>query len=391
MYDAIVVGAGYAGSISARKLAEECGAKVLLIDRRNHIAGNMYDEVDKEGVLVHKYGPHIPVMNEEKSYEFLSRFTEWNQYEHSVNAEIEGIEVPLPINFTSLDRLFDKKIAEEMKKKLVEEYGKDAQVPILQMRQSKDKVIQELGEYIFEKVFLHYTMKMWDLRPEEIDPSVTARIPVRLSYDDRHFTHKIQVMPKDGFTKLFENMLDHPNIDVKLEVDSKDILRIDVENKKVFYLGKEFNGQVIYTGALDYLFEYEYGVLPYRALEFEFETHRCDYIQDSPVLNWPDSRPATRRTEMKRLTNQMIEGVTTTITEYPGEYNKDANQWNEPYYPIITDACIELYNRYKSKLEGFDNFHLIGRLADYKYYNMEATILATFDKCEMDIIPKIKR
>lgn len=385
MYDVIIIGCGFAGAISARRIAEECNKKVLIIDRRNHIAGNMYEEKDSQGVIIHKYGPHISVLNEDKSYEFLSRFTEWTSYEHRVNAEIDGQEVPLPINFTGIDKLFNEEEAQNIKIKLITAYGENAQVPILEMKKSNDEIIRAFAEFVFEKVFLHYTMKMWDLTPEEIDPSVTARIPVRLSYDDRHFTHRIQVMPRHGFTKLFENMLDHPNIRVQLGVDSKDILKVDSKENKVYYNDKEFKGTVIYTGALDYLFDYEYGVLPYRSLEFVFEQHDKEYVQDTPVLNWPDDRSATRRTEMKRLVNQYVKSVTTTITEYPGAYNKDADKWNEPYYPIITEECINMYNKYKCKLDGMQNFYLMGRLADYKYYNMEATVLRTLEMSDIII------
>lgn len=377
MYDSIVIGAGYAGSIAARRLAEEAGKKVLLIDKRNHIAGNMYDEYDEAGILVHRYGPHISVMNEERVYSFLSRFTKWNPYHHYVKAEIDGVEVPLPINFTSIDLLLPLDKAIYLKRKLTELYGFGSNVAVLEMRKSDDPVICEFAEYIFEKVFLHYTMKMWGLRPEEINPAVTGRIPIRLSYDNRHFLHTYQVMPKDGFTALFKNMLDHPNIELMLGTASGDVLKVDEVEGKILFKGEEFKGQVVYTGAIDELFDFDHGALPYRSLRFEFATWKKDYIQDSTVLNWPDDRAATRRTEMKRLTNQKLEGVTSTIIEYPGAYKRGDEVFGEPLYPIDRDECIALYRSYFDRTKKFSNLILVGRLADYKYYNMEAVISRT--------------
>lgn len=384
MYDAIVIGAGYAGGIAARRLAEEAGKKVLLIDKRNHIAGNMYDEYDDAGILVHRYGPHISVMNEERVYNFLSRFTDWQPYHHYVKAEIDGVEVPLPINFTSVDLLFPMEKALYLKQKLTEMYGFGSNVAVLEMRRSNDSVIREFAEYVFEKVFLHYTMKMWGLRPEEINPAVTGRIPIRLSYDNRHFLHTYQVMPKDGFTALFKNMLDHPNIELRLGTASGDVLKIDETQGKIYFKGEEFKGQVIYTGALDELFGFDHGALPYRSLRFEFETLKKDYVQDSTVLNWPDDRSATRRTEMKRLTNQKLAGVTSTIIEYPGAYVRGDKVFGEPLYPIDRDDCIALYKDYFDRTKKFPNLILAGRLADYKYYNMEAVISRTLKV--MDVV-----
>ena len=388
MYDYIIVGAGYAGAICARKIAEELDAKVLLIDKRDHIAGNMYDFYNEDGILVHKYGPHISVMNEKKSFDFLSRFTEWIPYHHTVKAEIDGVQVPLPFNLTAIDLLFEVDEAIRLKEKLIDAYGFDSNIPILELRKSNDDEIKCLAEFIYEKVFVHYTMKMWGLSPDEIDPTVTARIPVRLSYDNKHFLHKYQVMPKEGFTRLFEKLLDHHNITIRLNTNSLDVLQLK-EDKSVLFDGQVYEGNIIYTGALDELFGYKYGTLPYRALEFEFETYKKDYIQESTVLNWPDDRPATRRTEMKRLTGQQMDGVTSTIVEYPGEYNKDAEKFNEPYYPIVSDKCISQYEKYVEELNNYPQIQIVGRLADYKYYNMEATILRALQIAE-DIVRNAK-
>ncbi len=385
MYDFIVVGAGYAGAVCARMIAEQLNKKVLIVDRRPHIAGNMYDFTDENGLLIHQYGPHISVMNEEKVFDLLSRFTEWIPYHHTVRAEVDGIEIPLPFNLTGIDYLFDVKKALRLKERLIELYGFGANIPILQLLEADDEEIQRLANYIYEKIFLHYTVKMWDLSPLEVDASVTARIPVRLSYDNRHFQHKYQVMPKKGFTCLFENMLNHRNITVQLDIEAKDMIRMDEKHGKIFFYENEFSGGLIYTGALDELFDFQFGELPYRSLEFEFKMWQKDHIQDSSVLNWPDDRPATRRTEMKRLTGQRKDNVTVTITEYPGAFQRGASGYAEPYYPIVNEECQKIYQKYKKKAEKFPQLVPVGRLADYKYYNMEATILRALDVFEHNI------
>lgn len=379
MDDVIVVGAGYAGAVCARRIAEELGKRVLLIEKRSHIAGNMYDAYDAHGILVHQYGPHISVMNEERVFRFLSRFTEWVPYHHTVRAEIDGRKVPLPFNLTSIDLLFPVEEAVALKEKLTAAYGFDANIPILELRRSQDAEVQKLAEYIYEKVFVHYTMKMWGLSPDEIDPAVTARIPVRISYDNKHFLHKYQVMPKDGFTKLFEKLLNHPNITVQLNTDARKVLALEEKNHTVLYQGQRFEGTVVYTGAIDVLLKERYGALPYRSLEFQQETYDKDYMQEETVLNWPDERRATRRTEMKRLTGQKLEGKTTLLTEYPGTYRQGSDRFGEPYYPINREENSLLYEQYAAELSKYRQVLPVGRLADYKYYNMEAVILRAFE------------
>ena len=375
MKKVLIVGAGYAGAVCAQRFAEAGGYQVHIIDRRPHIGGNMYDSYNKDGILVHWYGPHISVMNNQRTFEFLSKFTEWVPYHHRVNVDIDGVEVPLPINFTSIDLLYPVDQAMSIKKILMENYGEGTNVPILELRKSTDSRIQEFANDIFEKVFFHYTAKMWGLAPEEIDPSVTGRIPVRLSYDNRHFLHKYQVMPKLGFTHLFEKMLNHPNISISLGVNAEHILKLDNVNKRVLVSGETFEGLVIYTGALDELFQFSKGELPYRSLRFQWETSHRNYVQDSTVLNWPDTRPETRRTEMKRLTGQKKEGITTTLVEFPGEYKRGSTVFGEPFYPIDAVPYKEIHRKYLEELKQYPQIIPVGRLADYKYYNMEAVIL----------------
>lgn len=374
MQDVVVVGCGYAGVVSARILAEKYHKKVLILEKRKTIAGNMYDYKDEHGILVHKYGPHISVMNEESVYSFLSQYTNWIPYEHHVNAEIDGVEVPLPFNLHALEILFEKKKGELLKTKLIEQYGFGNQVPILKLQQEKDADIAVLADYIYKKIFLDYTEKMWGIPPTQLDPTVTGRIPVRISYDNRHFLHKIQVMPENGFTCLFEKMLAHPNIQIQLNCDAKSRLRLDFDTNQIYLDNCLFHGDVIYTGEIDSLAQNKFGKLPYRSLKFRSETLNKDFLQNTPVLNWPDKRPATRRTEMKLLTQQKVDGVTTLITEYPGTYDEKSEDYSEPYYPIINEDNMKVYHLYKHALSNFCNLHLLGRLAEYRYYNMESVI-----------------
>ncbi len=375
MFDFVVVGCGYAGAVSARIVAENLNKKILILEKRSHIAGNMYDDYNEVGVLVHRYGPHISAMNDKRTYDFLSRFTDWVPYEHKVLAQIDDKKVPLPINLNSIKTLFPEKY-NELSNVLISEYGFGSSVPVLSMMKSNIEEIKNLADFLYRKVYLEYTIKMWDLDPKQIDASVTGRIPFRVSFDDRHFLHKYQVMPKNGFTKLFENMLDHPNIKIELGINAKDRISVDFNKNSIFYDGKKFDGKLIYTGSLDELCGYEYGRLPYRSLKFKFDNYNENYVQPCAVLNWPDKRPETRRTEMKRLTGQILPNVTTTITEYPGKYNENSLDFNEPYYPIIKKEYLDTYRKYVDKLENIKNFYYTGRLACYKYYNMEDAILS---------------
>lgn len=381
-YDVIVGGAGYAGSIMARKYAD-LGKKVLLVDRRKHIGGNMYDYKNDSGILIHKYGPHIAYMETDKAYNFLSQFTEWNKYEHRVNVEIQGKEVPLPFNLTCIDIMFNSEKATKLKDILISKYGMDSKVPVLDMLNSDNKDLNELARFIYDNIFVDYTTKMWGLNPKEISQAVTGRVPVRISYDNRHFVSRIQVMPKYGFTKIFENMLNHENIDILLGEDVRKVVIFNKNNKTFYYNNQVFNGTYVYTGALDELLNYKFGELSYRSLEFKIENHNVDKIQETGTLNWPDKRPETRRSEMKILTSQQdIKGTTVTLTEYPELCNRYAEHWNEPYYPIPSDENESNYKLYYNELSKIKNLVLIGRLAEYKYYNMEAIVLRALELFE---------
>lgn len=369
-FEYIVVGCGFAGSVMARKLAEEGDKKVLVIDKRSHLGGNAYDFVDEAGVLIHKYGPHIFHTNKEKVYNYLSNFTKWYDYSHEVVGSIDGKYIPIPFNLNALKLVYTEEKAARLKEKLLNIYGMDKKVSILELQNQKDEELIELGKYIYEKVFLHYTMKQWGQKPNEIDKSVIARVPVHISYDNRYFQDKFQGVPKEGYTKVFENLLDHPNITVKLNMDARDILFLKEDN--IFIDNKPFNGGVIYTGAIDELMSCKYGRLPYRTLDFKFETYKADYFQPKGTVNYTVDKPYTRITEFKYLSGQKLDGTTTIAKEYSRQYTGAEEEI--PYYAVLNEENRKKYEEYCKDLSKLDNFYLLGRLAEYKYYNMDEIV-----------------
>ena len=373
-FDYIVVGAGFAGATIAERVANELNKKVLVIDKRDNIGGNMYDYIDENGILIHKYGPHLFHTNLENVYNYLKGFGEWFFYEHRVLGKVNGKIVPIPFNITSIEKSFDKEKADKLIGILKREFGTDKKIPILELRKYPDKDVNELAEYIYENVFLYYTMKQWGQTPDEIDPNVTNRVPVFVSKDDRYFQDKYQFMPKGGYTKIFEKMLDSKNIEVRLGVDAKEVLI--VKDNKIYFEGQEFKGTVIYTGAIDEFFDYEYGSLPYRSLQFEFETINKEYFQKVGTVNYPTKEDKfTRITEFKHMTMENAKTPKTTIMrEYPRAYDRNNDKANIPYYPIVNDDNMNLYNKYLEKASKIPNFYLIGRLAQYKYFNMDLVI-----------------
>ncbi|HOQ36810.1 MAG TPA: UDP-galactopyranose mutase [Acetivibrio sp.] len=374
MFDCIVVGAGFAGAVIARELAEKSNKRVLIIEKRNHIAGNMYDCFDSSGILIHKYGPHIFHTYSKRVYEYLSDYTSWNNYQHEVAGSIDGKLVPIPFNLNTLKQVFDAETAVRLKEILVSKHGMESRIPILTLRQDENPEIRKVADYVYEKIFINYTMKQWGLKPEEIDPQVTARVPVHISFDNRYFQDEYQGLPEEGYTRLFERLLNHENITVRLNTNACDLIKIDTVKKKLFFEGEVFNGPVVYTGAIDELLEYRLGVLPYRSLDFKFETYEMNYYQPKGTVNYPNDMLYTRITEFKHLTGQRIEGKTTIVKEYPMEYNRTGSVGNIPFYPIFTQENMKMYNDYKNMLEGIDNLFLLGRLAEYKYYNMDAIV-----------------
>lgn len=379
VYDCIVLGCGFAGATIARKLAEQ-GKKVLILEQRNHIGGNCYDTINEYGILIHSYGPHIFHTNQENVYQFLSKYTKWYSYNHEVVAKIYDKMLPIPFNLNTLFMVYGEKKGEILKEELIKTYGLNKQISILKLRESNLIDICDIAEYVYKNIFLSYTMKQWGKTPEQIDSSVTERVPVRISYDNRYFQDKYQGMPLEGYTTLFKNMLEHKNITIKLNTDGRQVIKIDKEQGKVLCYGEIFTGIVIYTGAIDELFNCCFGELPYRSLDFVWEHYNQDFYQTKGVVNYTVSEEYTRITEFKHLTGQKKIGSTTIVKEYPKNYIR--NSKDIPYYAIINQENSRLYQKYADMLKKIPNFYLLGRLAEYQYYNIDAIVEKALDLAE---------
>src|SRR5882724_11360033 len=349
LFDYLIVGAGYAGSILAERLARGSGKQVLLVDRRRHIGGNAYDHYNEAGILVHKYGPHIFHTNSKDVFDYLSRFTEWRQYQHKVLASVDGQLVPIPINLDTINKLYGLNLNSFQ----MEEFLASRAEPKTEIRTSEDVVVSKVGRELYEKFFRGYTRKQWGLDPSELDASVTARVPTRTNRDDRYFTDTYQAMPKHGFTRMFANMLDHPNIKILLNTDYREVKDI------IPYR------ELIYTGPVDEYFEFQFGKLPYRCLEFKHETLNHPQHQPVAVVNYPNENSFTRITEFKHLTGQE-HPKTSIVYEFP-------KAEGDPYYPIPRPENAEIYKQYQQLAEQA-GVHFVGRLATYKYYNMDQVV-----------------
>jgi UDP-galactopyranose mutase len=350
-YDFLIVGAGFAGSVLAERLANGLGKRVLLIDRRPHIGGNAYDHYDESGLLVHRYGPHIFHTAAERIVEYLSRFTAWRPYEHRVLAQVDGQQVPVPINLTTLNRLYGL----DLDPQGAADFLAARAEPRAEIRTSEDVVISQIGRELYEKFFRGYTRKQWGLDPSQLDRSVTARVPTRTDADDRYFTDAFQQMPRDGYTRMFQNMLDHPRIHVMLNTDFADV-RHEVRYR-----------ELIYSGPIDEYFDHCYGALPYRSLRFEHRTLAQSQFQAVATVNYPAEDVAyTRCTEFKHLTGQQHPHTSITY-EYP-------SATGDPYYPIPRPENAELFRRYQALATATPKVHFIGRLGSYRYYNMDQVV-----------------
>lgn len=350
MFDYLIVGAGFAGSVLAERLASQRNKRILIIDTRNHIGGNAYDHYNESGILIHKYGPHIFHTNSRDVFEYLSKFTEWRRYEHRVLASVDGQLVPIPINLDTINKLYGLNLTAFQ---LTEFFASVAE-PKEYIHTSEDVVVSKVGRELYEKFFRNYTRKQWGIDPSELDKSVTARVPTRTNRDDRYFTDTYQAMPLHGYTRMFENMLTHPNIKVMLNTDYREIQ--DIIPYK----------EMIYTGPIDGFFDYCYGKLPYRSLEFKHETLNENVHQPQAVINYPNEHLYTRVTEFKYLTGQE-HPKTSIVYEYP-------QAEGDPYYPVPRPENAELYKQYKALADATPNVHFVGRLATYKYYNMDQVV-----------------
>ena len=334
----------------AERLAAGAGKKVLIVDKRNHIGGNAYDHYDEAGILVHKYGPHIFHTNSRDVFDYLSRFTEWRPYQHRVRAWVDGQLLPIPINLDTVNRLYGLNLTSFQ----VEEFFQSVAEARPQIRSSEDVIVTKVGRELYEKFFRNYTRKQWDLDPSELDAAVTARVPVRTNRDDRYFTDTYQAMPLHGYTRMFEQMLTHPNIKIMLNADYREIERV------IPY------GEMIYTGPVDEFFQFRFGKLPYRSLEFRFITYERSVYQDAPVVNYPNENPYTRCTEFKYLTGQE-HPKTSVVYEYP-------RPEGDPYYPVPRPENAAMYREYEALARLTTGVHFCGRLATYKYYNMDEVV-----------------
>jgi len=347
VFDYLVVGAGFAGCILAERLARGSNREVLLIDRRSHIGGNAYDHYDNAGVLVHKYGPHIFHTNSRDVFEYLSRFTPWRAYEHRVLASVDEQLLPIPINLDTINRLYRLSLSSSEMEAFLEQMAE----PCAAVRTSEDVIVSKLGRELYEKFFQNYTRKQWGLDPSELDACVTARLPVRTNTDDRYFTDTYQAMPLHGFTRMFENMIDDRRIKILLNCDYRDI--------RAWFP----TAGIIFTGPIDEYFDYEFGKLPYRSLEFKHETLSIPRFQTAPVVNFPNDHDYTRITEFKYLTGQE-HAKTSIVYEYP-------RATGDPYYPIPRAENQAIYSKYQALAAQCPEVHFVGRLATYKYYNMD--------------------
>lgn len=357
-FDYLIVGAGFAGSVLAERLAND-GKRVLIVDRRPHIGGNAYDRYDDAGILIHPYGPHIFHTNSKEVFDYLSRFTRWRPYEHRVLASVDGQLLPIPINLDTVNRLYGLNLTSFQ----VEEFFASVAEKVDQVRTSEDVVVSKVGRDLYNKFFRGYTRKQWGLDPSELDASVTARVPTRTNRDDRYFADTYQAMPLHGYTRMFENMLNHPNIKVMLNTDYREIVDF------IPY------GHMIYTGPVDAFFDYCYGKLPYRSLEFVHETHAREWFQPTGTVNYPNDYGYTRISEFKYITGQQ-HPHTSIVYEYP-------RAEGDPYYPVPRPENQELYKKYAALAETRPDVTFVGRLATYRYYNMDQVVaqaLTTYRK-----------
>lgn len=377
MFDYIVVGCGLSGSIVARHFAEK-NKKVLILEKRDHIAGNIYDFKDANEILVQQYGPHIFHTNIRQVWEYVNRFAEWEDFCLECKVYMKGKFTPSPFNYQTIDDYFSEDKAEVIKENIRKTYGRSQKASIVDMLCSANPIVKEYAEFLFTHDYSLYTAKQWGIKPSDIDVSVLKRVPVLFSYKTGYFDDIFQAMPKHGYTSFVKNIVNHENVTIELNVNAMDRLTLDEERKRVLYEGREV--LVIWTGALDELFQYCYGKLPYRSLRFEWRTAETDSFQEAPVVAYPEAEGYTRITEYRKLPVQNAQSKTTIAVEYPLPVEEGSDA--EPYYPIPTEKNQKVYEKYRVKAAQYENIRLCGRLAEYKYYNMDQIIESALQLCQ---------
>ena len=378
MYDYIIIGAGLAGGVIARKLAEK-NNKILIVERREHLAGNTYDCLNEHGIRIQKYGPHVFHTNSDEVYQFITQFCIPIEYKTKCEAVIDGFCTTVPFNFKTIDQFYSPAGAELLKKEISDLYqGRDS-VSILEMLEAHQISVRNFANFLFEKDYRPYTAKQWGISPSEIDSSVLKRVPITLSYNDTYFQDKYEFIPKDGFTSLYKSLIDHSNIDVKLKEDALKHIKFDLENHRILFDNEDV--EIVYTGAIDELFNYEFGLLPYRSLRFDFKSIETTNFQNVAIVAYPQAEGYTRITEYTKMPFQDGNGWTCVAYEYPTNYcNKNGiAETNEPYYPILTEESKATYEKYRDYSKEFQNLTLVGRLAEFKYYNMDQVILSALE------------
>ena len=373
--DCLVIGCGLSGAVVARHFAEQ-GKQVVIWERRNHIGGNMYDYVDAHGILVQQYGPHIFHTNQKALFDYMCRFEQWNDFKLICGAVWDGKYTPTPFNFTTIDTFFEGEQKERLKQKLKQAFAGRKTATVVEVLEHPDPDIRGYAQYLFDNDYAPYTAKQWGVDPTEIDASVLKRVPLRFSYDQGYFGDPYEAMPKHSFTEFFRNLLNHPNISVQLGVDALEHLKVD--DDRLLLDGEALTIPVVFTGALDELFGGIYGSLPYRSLRFEWKHEHIDSLQDAPVVAYPKEAGYTRITEFKKLPPQDVKGTTYAL-EYPLPYQE--GQKMEPYYPVLTEESQKQYAKYKALADRIPNLILCGRLADFKYYNMDQALKRALDIC----------
>lgn len=376
--DVLVVGCGLSGAVVARQLAEQ-GKKVLIWERRNHIGGNMYDYVDEHGFVVQRYGPHTFHTNKKHLYEYITKFAEWQSYVLKCGAEIDGKCTPTPFNFKTIEDFYSESDAKKLINRIKQTFGERETATVVEVLSAKDSTVSQFAKFLFEKDYSLYTAKQWGISPSEIDPSVLKRVPLRFSYQEGYFSDTYQVMPRHSFSEFFANLLDHSNIKIQLNIEALEHIKVSEDGEKLIIDAIDGSIPVVYTGALDELFDLCEGPLPYRSLRFEWFYTSEDSFQKYPVVAYPQAEGFTRITEFKKLQPQQGKG-STCAKEFPLKYHSGTG--TEPYYPVLTVKSQEQFKKYLEKSKKVKNLYCCGRLADFKYYNMDQALERALEVAE---------